>query len=188
MSYFKEIEYKILPNDSYKIIRNCSKCGCKTKYINTDKFRINANGNRIDVWLIYQCEKCRNTYNLAIYKRVAPSAISGDEYDRFMANDIVLASEYGNKKTLFAKNKAEIDLEHISYNIIQQGETLPQANDYIIIKNPFELNIRVDKVLSEILHKTRNQIKQLMKDEMICCEKNYVGQTARILLRGDIKA
>mgnify|MGYP000204356321 CR=1 FL=1 len=29
MGYLRKIEYKIMQKDSYKIIHNCSGCGCK---------------------------------------------------------------------------------------------------------------------------------------------------------------
>lgn len=58
MSYLTKIEYEIALNDSLSVIWGCSKCGAKTRFRNTKKFRVNANGNKLDVWLIYQCENC----------------------------------------------------------------------------------------------------------------------------------
>ena len=101
-------------NKSYKIVRNCGKCGCKRKYINTKRFRVNANGNKVDVWLIYQCEKCKHTYNLTIYERIRPTAIDSQEYERFLANDEELAEIYGIDKQLFAKNRAVIEMKRKS--------------------------------------------------------------------------
>lgn len=183
MSYLKEVEYKILPNDSYTVIRNCPKCGIKTNYINTNNFRVNANGNQIDIWLIYQCEKCKHTYNLTIYERIKPSAMSVDQYNKFLANDKELALAYGNTKALFARNKAEIDLEHINYDVVGIDKKRPKVDYGIVISNPYEIKIRADKVLSQILGITRNQIKQLIKQEVICCDKNYVGKATRILVK-----
>ena len=122
MSYYKKIEYKIQPKDSYKIWRNCAGCGLKTKYINTNHFRVNANGNLIDVWLIYQCETCKHTYNLSIFERVKSTTIDQRQYEKFLANDEELSYEYGNQKALFAKNKALIDSTELEYDIIKIGE------------------------------------------------------------------
>jgi hypothetical protein len=52
MGYLRKIEYKIIQKDSYKIIRNCSGCGCKATYINTRKFRVNANGKNVSILII----------------------------------------------------------------------------------------------------------------------------------------
>ena len=75
MSYLKKIEYEIIPKESFMVIRNCSGCGRKSYFKNTKRFRVNANGNKLDVWLIYQCEKCRHTLNLTIYERQKASSV-----------------------------------------------------------------------------------------------------------------
>lgn len=60
------------------------------------KFRVNANGNRLDVWLIYRCKKCKHSWNLTIYERIRPSKIKQDDYKLFLENDYEFALKYGN--------------------------------------------------------------------------------------------
>lgn len=171
MNYYIENKYEILPQKSYEIVRNCPKCGCKTNYINTNNFRVNANGNVLDVWLIYQCKKCKHTYNMSIYERTKTSVIDKDEYKKFLSNDLELASKYGIKKELFLMNKAVIDEEKLTYELLLKGKEKkhgePNLRTNIIISNPYELKVRVDKVLSEILNISRNQIKRMIKDKVI---------------------
>lgn len=91
-----------------EVIRKCPKCGKKTHFINTKRFRVNANKNRVDVWLIYQCRKCKSTWNMTIYERKNPKKILAEEYERFLANDEDLAKEYGKDKDIHVKNRAEL--------------------------------------------------------------------------------
>lgn len=105
MCYLNKIEYEIVLNDSFSVIRGCAKCGVKTRFINTKKFRVNANGNKLDVWLIYQCENCKYTLNLTIYERQKVSAISKEEYRSFLSNDEQLAEMYGKNMQFFRKNR-----------------------------------------------------------------------------------
>ncbi len=98
MSYLKKIEYEIILKDSLKVIRNCPKCGRKTYYINTKKFRINANGNKLDVWLIYQCAEYKHTLNITIYERKKASSISKEEYQCLLDNNEQHAEMYGKNK------------------------------------------------------------------------------------------
>jgi hypothetical protein len=56
-------------------------------FATTRRFRINANKNRLDVWLIYQCQKCRHTLNIPLYERVPPQKIPAELYERLLAND-----------------------------------------------------------------------------------------------------
>ncbi len=113
MSYLRKIEYEIVLKDSFWIIRNCPKCGRKAHYINTKKFRVNANGNILDIWLIYQCAECKHTLNLAIYGRKKVSSITKDEYQCFLDNDEQLAEMYGKNMQLFQANKAVIDFDRL---------------------------------------------------------------------------
>lgn len=181
MSYLSKMEYAIIPDGSYKVIRNCGKCGCKSTYVNTNNFRINANGNRVDVWLIYQCQKCKHTYNLTIYERIRPADIK-KEYDRFLKNDLALAVEYGNKKELFTKNKAEIDRESITYHLTTADSKKLERAEAIHIYNPYEIKLRVDKILSEILSLNRKQIKQLIEDGKIKVANTYLARNTEIIL------
>lgn len=118
MSYLNKNEYSTISNESFKVIRKCSGCGKKSIFINSNKFRVNANGNRIDVWLIYHCRKCKHTYNLTIYERLRKDALSFELYTGFMENDEKLTKTYGTDKSLFVKNKAEI----YSKNRRRQGD------------------------------------------------------------------
>lgn len=90
-----------------KVLHRCGGCGKKQEFINTGKFRVNANGNRVDVWLIFRCKKCKHTWNLTIYERKKPQKIPADILELFLDNDKELASKYGNDIDFLKKNNAE---------------------------------------------------------------------------------
>ena len=79
----------------YKIIHKCGHCGKKMAFVNTGRFRVNANKNKLDVWLIYQCEKCRHTLNVPIYERAVVGSIPVALYEKFLGNDSALVARYG---------------------------------------------------------------------------------------------
>lgn len=112
------MEYEIIPRECFSVIRNCSGCGQKSHFINTRKFRVNANGGKADIWLIYQCENCRHTLNLTIYERLKVSSIPEEEYKCFLGNDEELAEKYGKDIQFFRKNRAEVDFERLPYEIV----------------------------------------------------------------------
>ncbi|MFR2486546.1 MAG: DUF1062 domain-containing protein [Hungatella sp.] len=99
--------WKLVPEAVPTVRRNCSKCKEKREFINSMKFRVNANGKNVDVWLIYRCEKCSTTWNMSIFERSPVSAIPEEEYAGFQANDRLLAESYGRRRDLFVKNRAE---------------------------------------------------------------------------------
>lgn len=95
---------------SVPVYHRCARCGKKRAFVNSGKFRVNANGNLLDVWLIYRCEKCKRTWNLTIYERVKPSKLAPGEYRRFLQNDPALAREYGNDVPFLKRNGAQFYL------------------------------------------------------------------------------
>lgn len=164
--------YMLLPEEAYRILRNCPKCGSGSSFISTNNFRVNANGNRIDVWLIYQCEKCRHTYNLTIYERMKPSFLARDEYQAFLENDKELALKYGMNKGIFEANRAQIDATNIPYSLKKLKE---EEKPEFVIKNPYGLKIRTDKLLAEVLEISRSAAKELLKKEGTGLQ-SYLGE------------
>lgn len=156
--------YVIIPEGTYEIIRNCGKCGVKTHYRTTGKFRVNANGNRLDVWLIYQCEKCKHTYNLPIYERVNPKAIDPEEYAAFLRNDEELAFQMANDRGLLEKHHCVIQSESVAYSLdqIEEGD-----DTTIVIQNPYGMKVRIEKLISQIWQVSRSKVKKLIEDEQI---------------------
>lgn len=167
MSYLRKIEYEIALKESFLIVRGCPKCGRKTYFHNAKKFRINANGNKLDIWLIYQCTECKHTLNLSIYERQKVSSIPKKEYQRFLDNDEQLAEMYGKNVQLFRKNKAVLDFEKADYDFVKLHETT-EYSDFdeqiiITINNPYQLKIHPEKQIAEIGGLSRSQVKNLLE-------------------------
>lgn len=90
-----------------RVIHRCGGCGKKQEFLNSGKFRVNANGRCIDVWLIYRCSKCKHTWNLTVFQRRSPDKIPPELYARFLDNDPQLAAEYGSDPAFLKRNHAE---------------------------------------------------------------------------------
>lgn len=155
--------WEIIPLNQPNVIKNCSKCGSKSNFISTGNFRINANQNKIDVWLIYQCKKCKTTWNMNILSRVNPSSISTHLYQKYLYNDADLAWKYAFDSNIHSQNKVVLDYESILYEI--KGDTVPIISlpqpVQIQITCDFLFDIRLDKILGEKLGISRTLIKKL---------------------------
>lgn len=196
MSYLKGETWTLTPVSSYKIIRNCPKCGTRSLFQSTGNFRINANKKCVDIWLIYQCKKCRSTYNLTIFERVSPKKLPEGFYKKFQENNNALALEIGTAKEIFEKNRAVVKEESISYLVTKENTEIPvslqalEGNCRIIcIQNPNGLKIRVDKFLAEQLSISRSKVKHLIADGLLQgsqredLEKIHLGSSLLILLK-----
>lgn len=196
MSYLKGETWTLTPVSSYKIIRNCPKCGTRSLFQSTGNFRINANKKCVDIWLIYQCEKCRSTYNLTIFERVSPKKLPEGFYKKFQENNNALALEIGTAKEIFEKNRAVVKEGSISCIVTKENTEIPvslqdsEGNSRIIrIQNPNGLKIRVDKFLAEQLSISRSKVKHLIADGLLQgsqredLEKIHLGSSLLILLK-----
>ncbi len=94
--------------DQVRVYHRCGGCGQKREFVNTGCFRVNANGKTVDVWLIYQCAKCRHTWNLTIYERTRPGKIPAPLFEAFQENDAETAMAYGRDIGFLKKNHAEL--------------------------------------------------------------------------------
>lgn len=167
MSYSKKIEYEIVPKETFSVIRSCSGCGRKTHFQNTGKFRVNANGNKLDVWLIYQCENCKHSFNLTVYERQKAASIPREEYESFLSNSEQLANAYGRDLQFFKRNKAEVDFQNIQYHFRKLSEiTTDSPNEtqtYIAIHNPCALKLRPEKQIAGVLSLSRSKVGKMME-------------------------
>ncbi len=165
--------------------RRCPKCGQKTEFINSGKFRVNGNGRLLDVWLIYRCHQCKSTFNMTIYERVSPESLERKEYEGFLSNDGELTFKYGTSRELFLKNGVEMaeTPEGSSYTVVKAETQAPcgddNAEEIEIRLNAF-LRLRADALFSQELGLTRNQVKKLFDQGRILCDKKTAAADSRV--------
>lgn len=206
MSRCMKKEYGIMPREPFKIIRNCSGCGRKMSYGSTGNFRVNANKSQLDVWLIYQCPKCRHTYNLPIYERVRAGGIEPSEYESFLKNDGTAAMHYGLNRAVLEKCRAEIDWDSLEVEYEQlrpeerQGEECGDAAGCVLpgtdmgpdgepdfvpgtcltVHNPYDIKIRAERLAADLLRLTRSQVKRMLKEGKLEIEQDAARKITKI--------
>ncbi|MDK2867085.1 MAG: hypothetical protein PWP51_2455 [Clostridiales bacterium] len=192
MGYSRKIEYVIIPGGAFKVLQNCSGCHCKTTFYSTNRFRVNANGNKIDIWLIYQCEKCKHTYNMTIYERCSIQMITREAYEGFTKNSTDLAFAYGTDQNFFAENRAEVDWSNTLYHIKRKSnlpfeeEQFFHEEDLLIVYNHYAIKVRTDKIVAEILNLTRSEVKRLEKSGLIVLSESRQEHKLSIEIKGDL--
>lgn len=175
MDKTKRQQWTIIPRTMPKVKRNCTKCGKKSNFQNSGKFRVNANGRLVDVWLIYRCVKCKTVWNMTIYERMDAAAITKEEYRGFMSNHAELAEQYGTDADIFIQNKAEPVVEDIEYDIktILMEQNCETENDAEIeFLSPAYMEVRVDSLLAKQLGFSRSYVKKCCKEGLIYQEGN----------------
>jgi len=94
MSSTLRIHWTIAPAIAPRPLINCNRCGAVKAYRCSGKFRVNANGKRIDVWLIYRCVDCDNSWNFGIFERCNRRDIEASLLAALESNDPRLARRH----------------------------------------------------------------------------------------------
>lgn len=172
MSYLRKTEYKIIPSKSFEIIHACGGCGKKQSFINTNRFRVNANGNKLDIWLIYQCKKCKHTLNIPIFERIDKAKTDSNEYNLFLENNALLAQKYGTDSAFLRAKHLEIDINSTELeiydadnNMITTQKPKFNAEELIVVYNKSGIKLRDEKIVSMIFDISRSQAKKMIINE-----------------------
>src|SRR5262245_8081377 len=73
----------------------CVRCRRLTPHDSTGKFRVNANGERHDVWLLYRCRDCGETKKRRLaQRRLASELPGGAPLAAYLENDAALARRH----------------------------------------------------------------------------------------------
>lgn len=180
MSYYQKVEWTIIPKSAPKVIRNCPKCGEKTHYINSNKFRVNANGKILDVWLIFNCIKCKSKWNMPIHERVNPKDIDPEKYDRYIKNDKELSHQIGSDPAFHQKNKSDLDYDSIEFELLvikSDDSFVVDQSQEITIRCPLSLSLRLDKFLADQLGVSRSKLSKVLSEDVPLKKKIKDGMT-----------
>lgn len=141
--------------------------------MNTKRFRVNANGNRLDIWLIYQCKKCKHTLNIPIFERIDKAKINSNEYSLFLENNTLLAEKCGTDSAFLRAKHFEIDINSVvleirdaDNNIIAQKLSF-NTEELIVVCNKSGIKLREEKIVSMIFDISRSQAKKMIENEKL---------------------
>lgn len=179
MCFYDLLTYEIIPLKTPYVIRNCSKCKRDTEFYCSEKFRVNANQKMVDVWIIYNCIHCEGTWNYPILSRVHVSKINPNLYQKFMNNHNETAWYYAFQIHHLRKLCKDVDT-NVCYDLrMERFES--KFNDLTIrINCNYDLDLRIDKVLAEILGVSRSNLKKLEIDGRLNLNPN-ISMKKRII-------
>lgn len=75
MSDVLRVQWTIISRTAPQPWLACSRCGEARRFRSSDRIRVNANGKRVDAWLIYKCTRCDDTWNCPVLERRPVQAI-----------------------------------------------------------------------------------------------------------------
>jgi hypothetical protein len=153
------VVWRITPLTTPRVHRHCPHCGDR-RFASTDRFRLNANKQRIDVWLIYRCETCEATWNLTVLSRTRQADIDPDLFERMTRNDAATARACAFDAELLSRAGARTAASE-RVHIDQTSGDLARARAVgarvrIDMRHPCRL--RLDQLLATRLGRSRSSL------------------------------
>lgn len=148
------------------VSRYCKRCGAKAAFSSSGLFRVNAQQNRLDVWLIYKCSVCDSTWNLTVLSRITPQSLPADVLQGFYKNDSILAMRYATDTALIKRNGGTPGQPGIEI----AGEDVDLADSVrirLIADQP--LDIKVEAILRKRLGLSRNGLDRMLSGGTLVC-------------------
>jgi hypothetical protein len=157
---FESTVWRISPLSAPRILRHCPHCAQERRFASTERFRLNAQKRRIDVWLIYACTECDATWNLTVLSRVAQSGIDRDLFERMTRNDPGTARALAFDRAALTRAGARVE-PSVEYRVERSAGDVARARAacvplriHIAMTEP--CRIRVDRLLSSELGLSRS--------------------------------
>jgi hypothetical protein len=82
-----QVRWTVVPKIAPQPWIACSGCGGLRAFRSSNKVRLNANGRKLDAWLIYKCTTCDKTWNRPIFERRNVRDIEPAALEALQSND-----------------------------------------------------------------------------------------------------
>ena len=154
-----QVRWTLIPKIAPQPWIACSGCGGLRAFQSSDKIRLNANGRKLDAWLIYKCTSCDRTWNRTIFERRNVRDIDSATLEALQSNDPDwIRAETFNLEAL--KRKSQRISEFAEFEI--RKELLREIPDWkqleIELSISFPTSVRLDRLLASELPVTRSQL------------------------------
>ena len=163
-----QVRWTIIPKIAPQPWIVCSGCGGFRAFQSSNKIRLNANGRKLDAWLIYKCVTCDKTWNRPIFERQNVRDINSAVLEALQSNDPDwIRAETFNLEALRRKSQ-RID-EFAEFEVRKQ--LLRDAPDWkhleIELSVPFPTSTRLDRLLASELKISRSRLSALHENALL---------------------
>ncbi|MEV0208437.1 DUF1062 domain-containing protein [Streptomyces sp. NPDC050788] len=150
------------------VVRPCPDCP-GTRHRPSGRFRVNANGKLLDVWLLLHCAGCGRTSKVPVHERAHVSSLDPARLVAYESNDPAAVRELAMSASLAAKNEYRLDWAGAWE--LKSDTPQPDLDDPrpLAVQVRFELPapVRVERLLMVGLGLSRTAIRRLVADARI---------------------
>lgn len=157
------VAWQVTPLQCPLVWRRCSRCNSCTPFACSMKFRTNAQKKRIDIWLIYRCGACGETWNMPVLERAALGDIAPDELQAIARNDPAHAEFYAFDRARLNRHSDRVEegAASIVEWRLESGPTAQPCAVEISIRLVLPWHARLDRFLAQQFGMGRDRLRAL---------------------------
>ena len=147
------------------IVKACVSCR-STRHHPTGKFRVNANGKLLDVWMLIRCERCGRTSKIPVHERISVQALHRERLLMFQDNDPAMVRDLVMDPALACQTAYQLDWSGTwaLETSMPSGEFMREDPAPLRVMIRFELPVpvRVEKLLTTGLGLSRSVVRGMV--------------------------
>jgi hypothetical protein len=147
------------------IVRACVSCR-STRHHPTGKFRVNASGKLLDVWMLIGCELCDRTSKIPVHERIHVQALDHDRLLMFENNNPVMVRQLTMDTALAGRAAYRLDwtgaweLEtDMPFYELERADAAPLE---VVIRFELPAPVRIEKLLTAGFGLSRSAVRRMV--------------------------
>ncbi|SFO74306.1 hypothetical protein SAMN04489713_10988 [Actinomadura madurae] len=141
----------------------CVDCRSETATTGEGRFRVNANGKLLDVWLLVQCVSCDRTSKLTVHQRVPVRSFDPAALHAYRVNDPEMVASRLLDPLLARRNRYTLDWRgawRLHTTPVPLDEAWP-VQVQVVLEDP--VPVRPDRLIARGLGLSRNEVLRRIK-------------------------
>jgi len=169
MSSTLHVQWTVTPLIAPRPWLTCGRCGGIKPFQSSGKARLNANGKRLDAWLIYKCTDCDASWNRPLFERRNVREIDAGLLQALQANDrqrieAIAFDIEGLRRS--ATRIEEFPEAHVTKRVLA-GNPAAFERARIALSVSLPCALRLDRLLAVELGVSRTRIRELHAAERL---------------------
>ena len=159
----------------------CVDCRSASATAGEGRFRVNANGKLLDVWLLVRCVSCDRTSKLTVHERTPVGSFDPAELRGYQVNDPQLVASRLLDPLLARRNRFTLDWTgawRLDIPPTWVGDTWPVQVE-VVFEDP--VPVRPDRLIAHALDLSRREVVRRIKCDVPLRRSTRVGFTFTVL-------
>ncbi|WP_313530834.1 DUF1062 domain-containing protein [Shinella sp.] len=156
------VRWTVIPVHAPQPVLACSTCASPRPFRSSDRLRLNANGKKLDAWLIYKCTQCDKTWNRPLFERRNIREIDPATLQALQSSDAQWARRHAFDLDALRRKTSRIEVfPECVVEKTMLGACAGEGNLEIVFSVPLPSQLRLDRLLASELAISRSRLQTL---------------------------